>query len=203
MKIGSSISDKPWRADIYSVENNQCFLSYRSSLPFIASIARSRERRVFLRHHYNSLPLGAKSRLSFSRVLKKHLIQWRNRYCICDESPSICIGSVLINPYSFYFILFFKGFMYVFMRDTHRERQRHRQREKQAPWREPNVGLNLRTPGSCPEPKADAQPLSHPGIPLFALFKSKAVFSSRVCFILKCCLCWRNIHSQDPHEMNP
>ena len=42
-----------------------------------------------------------------------------------------------------------------------RERQRHR--EKQAPIREPNVGLDPRTPGSRPEPKADAQPLSYPG----------------------------------------
>ncbi len=49
------------------------------------------------------------------------------------------------------------------MRDTQRERQRHRQREKQAPCREPDVGLDPRTPGSLPEPKADAQPLSHPG----------------------------------------
>ena len=48
------------------------------------------------------------------------------------------------------------------MRD--RERQRHRQREKQALCREPDVGLDPRTPGSLPEPKADAQLLSHPGI---------------------------------------
>ena len=36
------------------------------------------------------------------------------------------------------------------MRDTQRERerQRHKQREKQAPCREPDVGLNLRSPGS-------------------------------------------------------
>ena len=47
------------------------------------------------------------------------------------------------------------------MRDT--EKQRHRQREKQAPCREPDVGLDPGTPGSRPEPKADAQPLSHPG----------------------------------------
>ena len=44
------------------------------------------------------------------------------------------------------------------MRDTHRERererQRHRQREKQAPCREPDVGLDPRSPGSQPEPKA-------------------------------------------------
>ena len=46
-----------------------------------------------------------------------------------------------------------------------RERQRHRQKEKQAPRMEPNVGLYPGTPGSCPGPKADAQPLSHPGVP--------------------------------------
>ena len=49
------------------------------------------------------------------------------------------------------------------MRDT--ERQRLRQREKQVPCREPNVGLDSRTTGSYPEPKADTQPLSHPGAP--------------------------------------
>ena len=52
------------------------------------------------------------------------------------------------------------------MRDTEKERQRHRQREKQAPCREPDVGLKPRTPGSCPGPKVDTQPLSHPGVPL-------------------------------------
>ena len=51
------------------------------------------------------------------------------------------------------------------MKDRERERQRHRQKEKQAPSREPDVGLDPRTPGSQPEPKADAQPLSHPGAP--------------------------------------
>ena len=40
------------------------------------------------------------------------------------------------------------------------------QREKQAPHREPDVGLDPRIPGSRPEPKADAQSLSHPGIPV-------------------------------------
>ena len=51
------------------------------------------------------------------------------------------------------------------MRDTHREKQRHRRRQKQASCREPDVGLDPRTSGSRPEPEADAQPLSHPGIP--------------------------------------
>ena len=49
------------------------------------------------------------------------------------------------------------------MRD--RERQRHRQREKQAPCREPDVGLDLRSPGSRPGLKAGAKPLSHLGCP--------------------------------------
>ena len=44
------------------------------------------------------------------------------------------------------------------MRDT------ERQREKQIPRREPNMGLDPRTLGSQPEPKADAQTLSHPGV---------------------------------------
>ena len=38
-------------------------------------------------------------------------------------------------------------------------------RGKQDPCRQPNVGLDPRPAGSCPESKADAQPLSHPGIP--------------------------------------
>ena len=59
--------------------------------------------------------------------------------------------------------LFFLIFIYLFLRK--RERQRHRQKEKQAPGREPNVGLNPSTPGSPTEPKADAQPPSHPGVP--------------------------------------
>ena len=38
------------------------------------------------------------------------------------------------------------------MRDTERdrERQRHRQREKQAPFGEPDVGLDPKTPGITP-----------------------------------------------------
>ena len=54
---------------------------------------------------------------------------------------------------------------YLFIHERHRERQRHRQREKQAPCVEPDAGLNPRTSGSHSEPKADAQPLSHPDAP--------------------------------------
>ena len=49
------------------------------------------------------------------------------------------------------------------MRDTQRE----------APYREHDAGLDPRTPGSLPEPKADAQPLSHPGVPKLRWFQSQ------------------------------
>ena len=56
------------------------------------------------------------------------------------------------------------------MRDTERKRQRHRQKDKLALCREPDVGLNPRTPKSSPGLKAGAQPLSHLGIPRNFLF---------------------------------
>ena len=37
--------------------------------------------------------------------------------------------------------------------------------EKQVPCKEPDVELDPGTSGSCPELKADAQPLSHSGPP--------------------------------------
>ena len=53
------------------------------------------------------------------------------------------------------FFFFFKDFIYLFMRDTQRDRkaERHRQREKKAPCREPDVGLDPGSSGSCPELK--------------------------------------------------
>ena len=53
------------------------------------------------------------------------------------------------------FVLFF-SFFNLITPDTERQRQRHRQREKQVPCREPDVGLDPRSPGSRPERKADA-----------------------------------------------
>ena len=71
---------------------------------------------------------------------------------------------------------FFKRF-YVFIHKRHTRlggaaEQRHRQREKQAPCREPDVGLNSRTPGSHPRAKADAVPLSYAGIPHYLFLKA-------------------------------
>ena len=73
-------------------------------------------------------------------------------------------------PIIILFVFCFLRF-YRFIHERHRERgrERHRQREMQTPRREPDVGLDPGTVGSCPEPKADAQPLSHPGV-LIILF---------------------------------
>ena len=68
--------------------------------------------------------------------------------------------------------IFFEYFIYLFMRGTDKERGRDiGETEKQSPCREPNVGLNPGIPGSCPEQKADAQPLGHPGILLLSDYK--------------------------------
>ena len=58
----------------------------------------------------------------------------------------------------------------LFIHERYRERQRHRQREWQAPLREPNARFDPGTVGSCPEPKADAPPLRHPGVSHFISF---------------------------------
>ena len=54
--------------------------------------------------------------------------------------------------------------MYLFIHDRHTERGRDiGRRRSRFPVGEADVGLDPRTLGSQPEPKADAQPLSHPG----------------------------------------
>ena len=57
------------------------------------------------------------------------------------------------------------------MRDTERGRQRHRGRS--GLHAESLMGPDPGTPGSHPEPKADAQLLSHPGVPLSTSLKSQ------------------------------
>ena len=52
------------------------------------------------------------------------------------------------------------------MRDTKREAEG----EAGSLWGEPDVGLDPRTPGSHLEPKADGQPLSHPGAPALFIY---------------------------------
>ena len=56
---------------------------------------------------------------------------------------------------------------------THTQRGRDIGRERS---REPNVELDPRTMGSLPGPKADAQLLSHPGIPSQNFSSGKIIF---------------------------
>ena len=52
------------------------------------------------------------------------------------------------------------------MRDTEKEREAETQAEGEAgPCREPHVGLDPGTPGSCSRPKAGTKLLSHQGSP--------------------------------------
>ena len=64
----------------------------------------------------------------------------------------------------------FNKIFYLFIHERHTDRGRDIGREKQAPCREPDVGLDPGTPGSCPGLKADAKLLSHPGIPPSSIF---------------------------------
>ena len=66
-------------------------------------------------------------------------------------------------------ILFLFIFKILFIHEREAEAEAQ-VREKQAPWGEPDVGLHPGTLGSHPEPKADAQLLSHPGISYFKDF---------------------------------
>ena len=63
------------------------------------------------------------------------------------------------------FVLF-KDFIYLFMRDTQREAETQAEGEAGS-MQGARCGTRSRDPGSHPGPKADAQPLSHPGAPGF------------------------------------
>ena len=57
------------------------------------------------------------------------------------------------------------------MRDTQREAETQAEGEAGSMQGARYVGLDPRTPGSRPERKADAQPLSHPGVSKMLYFK--------------------------------
>ena len=62
------------------------------------------------------------------------------------------------------------------MRDTQREAETQAEGEAGSMHREPDdVGLDPRSPGSRPGPKAGAKPLRHPGIP-------RGVYPIHICF---------------------
>ena len=61
---------------------------------------------------------------------------------------------------------------------TEREREAETQAEGEADsmHREPDVGFDPGSPGSCHGPKAGAKPLRHPGIPYSMLFRLATFF---------------------------
>ena len=74
-----------------------------------------------------------------------------------------------------FFFLFFKDFIYVFMRDT--LRGRHRQREKQAPCRDPSVGSRDSRITSWAEGRCSTiEPPRHPELMFFKQPSLKFIF---------------------------
>ena len=59
------------------------------------------------------------------------------------------------------------------MRNTEREAETQAEGGEQPPCKESDVGLDPGNPRSGPEPKADAQLLSHPGVPDLILLYNK------------------------------
>ena len=66
-------------------------------------------------------------------------------------------------------LIFKKDFIYLFMRYTERGWDTGRGRSRLS------AGLHPRTLGSCPESKADTQPLSHTGAPAWCFWDSSAL----------------------------
>ena len=96
------------------------------------------------------------------------LFQWpslyRKRTCrILLRTLDYLVSFSFLWHWAFILFLFFYDFIYLFMRVT--ERQRQAEGEAGSLW---EAWCRTQSPdqGSCPEPKADAQPLSNPGAPL-------------------------------------
>ena len=102
-------------------------------------------------------------------------------------------GQVTQSYDQFSLFLFFKDFIYLFMRDTERQAETQAEGEADSSW-----GAQWETrsqdSGSRLEMKADAQPLSHPGVPrsvlktglswVFLRLPFQTEHSSGFCFIL-------------------
>ena len=74
-------------------------------------------------------------------------------------------------------IVFF--FNYLFIHERHTQRETETQAEgEQAPCREPDMGLDPGSPGSCPGPKADAPTAEPPRHPERELYLSIHIFKA-------------------------
>ena len=105
------------------------------------------------------------------------LVPPRNLFCAA-HSKHILITShtlkVLFSKCVPITLFFKKDFIYLLKTEREKERegerQRHRQREKQAPCREPDMGLDPWSPGSCPGLKVGTKLLSPRAAPLLFSF---------------------------------
>ena len=91
-----------------------------------------------------------------SNVFKLNMNGWVSLFVpsrLRKGSEYLLDDNAIYQEILFYFI-FYKDFIYLFMTEKERERERDRQREKQVPCREPNGGLDPRSPGPHPGPKA-------------------------------------------------
>ena len=108
-----------------------------------------------------------------------HFAEFPFSLFLCIATYLFCVVELILGIYScIMFLVFnFAYTLFIDSRETQRERQRERQREKQASCEEPDAGLDPNTPGSLPEPKADAQTLSHSGALYYVFFfLNKCIF---------------------------
>ena len=95
--------------------------------------------------------------ISFKDSFVDYTVIWRN----VPVNPSLGhSSSIYLSP----FLFLKQDFIYLFMRDKQREAETQAEGEAGSPQ---GAKWGTRSPdlGSCPEPKADAQPLNLPGLP--------------------------------------
>ena len=91
------------------------------------------------------------------------------------------IFSDIVDTLRLLLLLFLIFFNFLFIYDSHTEREREAEIQAEGEagsmHREPDVGIDPRSPGSRPGPKAGAKPLRHPGIPSEQFLISLLIYS--------------------------
>ena len=110
---------------------------------------------ILLLHQHYKDPTSSSSRLYWWALLSP-TEKWMPLLSL--HCPAQCCSflahSLILRLFWTISVVFLKRLLCIDSWETPREMQRHRQREKQAPCGKSDVGLDPRTPGSHPEPKA-------------------------------------------------
>ena len=109
------------------------------------------------------------------KSFKALLLQLLSRLWISLFWPSFLSSCLLFYLFILFLKYFFK-FICSWETQSERERQRHRQRGKQVPCREPNVGLDPRSPGPCPGSKAGTKRWATRAALIAYIFKNSNLF---------------------------